>query len=128
MAGDELGLVEAAGRPPWTPGRRPGHDVDAAAGTSESVDQQPGQVPGNGPAIAVLEAEQDVASSTGERHGDEHTGGRRRVEPGDEREPAGPADGRAGLVAAGTAGRQEHASIMMKGCYSGRRRHDDPAA
>ena len=108
VPGHELGLVEAALAAAPTAGRRPCHDVDAVAGRHQAVDEQPGEVPGDGSAVAVLEAEQDVAHAARERHRDEHARRSTSVGAADEREATGAADRGAGGVAASAAGGEDH--------------------
>ena len=81
----------------------------APTGRDQPVHQQPGEVPGDRPPVAVLEAEQHVADPARERGGDHDAVGRLRAGPADEREPAGPTDRGAGCLAAGAAGREDHA-------------------
>ncbi len=126
VTGDQLGLVEASLPPPPAARRRPRDDVDAVAGGDEPVDEQPGEVPGDGSPVPVLEAEQDVTDPTGERRGDEDAVRGPGVGPADQSEPARAADGCARCVTAGTAGGEDHGAIMTKGC-AGERMAPDQA-
>ncbi len=73
LAGDQFGLIEPAPAPASRARRRPGHDIDVAAGSNpfgdEAVDEQAGEVTRELAAVAVLEPEDDVADAPGERHG-----------------------------------------------------------
>ena len=62
----------------------------------QPVDDEPGEVAGDGPPVAVLEAEQHVADPAGERGGDEHAVRAPGVGAADEGEAARPADRGAG--------------------------------
>ena len=86
-------------------------------GRRQPVDEQPGEVPGDRPPVAVLEPEQHVAHPTGERGGDEHAVGAAGVGPADEGEAAGPTDRGTRGVAAGAAGREDHGPSMTRGCH-----------
>ena len=86
-----------------------------AAGRHEPVDEQPGEVPGDRPPVAVLEAEQHVADPTGERGGDHDAVGRLRGGAADEREPARATDRGARGVAAGAAGGEDHVTDHDEG-------------
>ena len=123
VAGDQLGLVEATLVTPAHAGRRPGDDVDALTGGRHPVDDETCQVAGDGAAVAVLEAEQHVADTAGEGRGDEHTGRPVRLGAADQGEAAGPAQRRAGPLAAGASGREDHAADHGRGV-----RECDPVA
>ena len=123
LAGDQFGLVEAAPPPATRARRRPGHDIDVAAGSNplgdEAVDEQTGEVTRELATVAVLEPEDDIADPAGEGHGGndpticpaEDSAWRRRGEG----EAAGAAQGRANSVTTGATGLQEHGPRCTQG-------------
>ena len=118
VPGHQFGLVEAPVAPAPGAGRGPRDDVDPPTGRGEPVDQQPGEMAGDGPPVPVLEAEQHVAHSTGERGHDEDPTRPTRLGAADEGEAAGTAQWRAGSVTAGASGREDHGVSMNEGCAS----------
>jgi hypothetical protein len=117
LTSDQLGLVEPAPASTRRARGRPRHDIDVAARSNslsyEAVDEQTSQVAGELAAIAVLEPQDDVADTTGERQGgDDPAVGpaeRRAWRRTGEREAAGSAQGHTRSVASGTTGLEEHA-------------------
>ena len=123
LAGDQFGLVEPTPAPASRARRRPGHDIDVAAGSKplghEAVDEQTGEVTGELATVAVLEPEDDVADAAGEGHGgDDPTlgpaegGAWRRTGEG---EAAGAAQRHTRSVTTGATGLEEHVPRCTQG-------------
>jgi hypothetical protein len=118
LASDQFRLVEPAPASTRRARGRPGHDIDVAPRSDslghEAVDEQTSEMAGELAPIAVLEPQDDIADTPGERQGgDDPAVGpaeRRAWRRTGEREAAGSAQGHTRSVASGTTGLEEHAS------------------
>ena len=134
LAGEQLRLIEPPLAQARRAGGRPGDHVEPLAGCVEPqpADQEPGEVRGDRAPVAVLEAEHRAAGDAVERQRCVRPAGGADRGTGREREPAGAAQRRPGLVAGGAALREgegdggdelgeRHASSLRAGCDRVRR-------
>ncbi len=117
LAGDELCLVETTLAAPLGTGGSPRDDIEGVAGEpapEQTVDEQPGEMGGHRPAVAVFESEHDIASAAAERHGGDGAarGNGGRPEQG---EAARATQHRTGPVAPGTTFDEQHVHRCTEG-------------
>jgi hypothetical protein len=120
-ARNDLGLVEPTPVPPARGCGCPRHDVEVGrphTGCDQTVDEQPGEVVRELPTIAVLEAEQHVAGTTGEGQSRDHVAALGQRARPREREPARAAQHRPDPFTACAMTLEDHALVVREGCDS----------